>query len=460
MKRRAVTILEVLVATAILGAVMLAAYTWLEQDFRFGHDLVGRETADTLVRNLLERYRHLPPEVMLRLVGEEGEVDPGELGDATLDGVDPRGSDELERLGHRRGIRVWRQGGPLGGVGLSGRATWRSVDGDLDQFEFGVAQLQAGGAGAEEGGWGPRGRPSGFRRRGGGSDWGTRSGWSVPGGPRGAGAVSPEGAATGTGASGGGRGSGRSGGGAPAGGDRHVAEVWGGPGLEELIRKAAEGATVTDASAPPPPTRVAEVRDEREWLGRLTGEDGDLARSYREALERLRRRTPESREAEFVTRSTAHAGSGLVSKRVPPGRYHYVVDVLDVRHELAPRRVGSFQLSGDGGRFRMVLRELGAPPRRTLEGDEVLESRDLSGPGGRPWKLWRTPERLVLVEYPAGFFPAQLVLRELPAPDPSEKGTTMTRRAVEEALAAEHLGPVAQPHPSLLQVAAARSGGF
>ena len=80
MSRRAVTMIEVLVATAIMGAVMLGAYTWLEQDFRFGRDLVGRETADTLVRNMLERYRHLPPEVMLRLVGEDGEVDPGELG--------------------------------------------------------------------------------------------------------------------------------------------------------------------------------------------------------------------------------------------------------------------------------------------------------------------------------------------------------------------------------------------
>ena len=463
MSRRAVTMIEVLVATAIMGAVMLGAYTWLEQDFRFGRDLVGRETADTLVRNMLERYRHMPPEVMLRLVGEDGEVDPGELGDATLDRVDPRGSEALEQLGHRRGIRVWRQGGPLGGVGLAGRATWRSVDGDYDQFEFGVARMQAGGAGGPEGGWGPGGRPSGFRRKSGGSDWGSRKSWAVPpasgesaGGGRGGSSAAGGSSSSGSGGSGG-QSSGSAGGGRSTG----ASDVWGGPGLDDLVRQAAQSTTVARADASPPPTRLTEVRDERKWLGRLTGAEGDLARSYREALERLRRRPPEDREQAFVERTGArHTAGGLKTERVPEGTYEYVVDVLDVRHPSDPRQVGNFELTGDAGRYRLVYREVGAPPRRTLEGDEVLEVRDLVGAKRRPWKLWRTPERVVLVEYPEGFFPTRLVLRDLPAPDPSAKGTTLTRRAVEEAIEKASLSPAGRPHASLLRVGAAQSGSF
>lgn len=436
--RAGVTLLELLFAAAILAGAMVVAYGWLQQDYAYGMDLVGRETADTLVRNMLERYRHLTPDQMLEMLGEEGEVDPGAVGDATLDRVDPRGSPQLEALGHRRGVRLIRRGGPLGGVSLVGRATWRTVGGRTDQFEFGVARLPLGAADTPQ--------PSGLHRRAELPEWGRATRWSVrppssgeapgaPGVPGGNPAPPPDPTV------------------------RHAAGK--GPRLPRLVAEAAQRVRdqyLPDSALPPEaPPQLELPPDQRE---RLFGAEGLVPRSYREALERLRQQRHQARRAEdFFQRTVQAVRAPLGRQEIPEGEYTYTLEALDRRQETAAQVVGVYRLrQGPRGLPLVARRAGGDPPRRLLAGDEVLEWRSLRDGAGLPWLLARTEDRLFLIERRRSLGERHLLVAAL-TPDGSPAGTTMTRRAVDGLLEARRLRDAAEAHPDPLLEALAQGGG-
>lgn len=403
--RRGFTLLEILISMTILAGALAVAYGMLQNDYRYGMDLQDRHTADVLARNLLDRYRTMPPEDLLELVGGDGSYDPGLLGDETLDAIDPRSPEELDRLGFRRTLEVSQRGGLLGGITFRTRVSWKSHGGRRDDFTYGVARVDVDQLGRR------LGEPSGFGAEARELGWGKAQKWEAP----------------------------------------EVAPAGGGfPGSLARAAQEASRSYVDDDYRPGalarrgPPELWENLEESRPLRTALAAQD--LARQQA---------APEQRRAEFIQRVVKGDLGKLETAEIPDGEYTFSLEAHDRGDG---DRLGLLELRGEGREHLLVLRERGDPRVTHLRGDVVLASRELRDRRGRSWTLMRTEDRLFLIEDGDGFGLRRIVLHTLEIPDGGSAPTTLTGRAVQAFLDGRELTAGEASPGSPLEAALARGG--
>lgn len=416
-RRAGVTLVELLFAAAILGGGLLLVIGLVQGGFRFAAELGGRERANAIAGNLLQRYQGLSLDELGQLLGTE-EVDPGATGDRFLEEMGGLGIEDLARLGHARRVKVRRVPGALEGVGLSGTVTFRRIGGGLDERRFGIywvpprmREIQAAKEKAKE-------LP----------EWGRARAW------------------------------------------RPGAETFEAKPLERVRRLrgtrlpqvsagAAAAALAASLAPAPAPGRLRPRGDAAAWE-RLAGPRGAMAR--RATPTSTGRRAREARrEDELASRTGLLAEEGR--DPIPDGRYPYVLDVLELPgREDAPELRGVLVLDVGGEERALPAR------RRVVEGttreswarEDALESRILSDGLGRRVALRRTLDRVYLVELDGPLLERRIELRTLPSFDLTPEGTAATRRFLAELLGRLELvphpgtggNPLEEAHRSLRQV--------
>jgi hypothetical protein len=378
-------------------------------------DLIGRETSDTLARNMLRRYRYMGHGELLAMAGE-GEVDPGDLGDKTLDLVDYRSPEELRNLGFHRRLRVTKRSGPVPGVNFFGKTSWKSVGGRIRSFTYGVATYVPQEAVKKL-----KDAP-GFQQQTKAPQWGRARSWS-----RRPPSVSGNGTSSG----------------------RRRA-VNGFEGLMSKARSQAKEAYVdSDYRARNKPPRV---QGDPALVASLTGPDGLLAKRHEEVVKSRQQRAKlgptAEEEEEFFARTLPADLPTIEAMEIPDGEYLYSLDVLD----RGPKGLlGVYTLREDLQEFFLIARLEGDPRILRLHRDQILATSFWNGKKGADWTLHRSEDRLTLIQRGKGLGEKLLILHTLMNPDGEALGTTMTRREIATFLAKQGLVSSQRPQAEQLQ---------
>jgi hypothetical protein len=396
--RRGLSLIEVLLAAAILLTGAGASYLWITQDARAAEDLRTRQEADRLARSLLDRYRVLPAGAVVSILGASGPVTPGAAGDLGAElalgaGAPPETTLEAVPLA-----------GPLGAVAVRAKVPTTRRPRLLATVVSGNPALPRDVATAP-----------GFRQRTQGSaDWGSASAWVVDKEEPGRSTRGEAGHTTG----------------------------------HHRAHHPARLAWVDAEYTAPPETAVhGEVEEAR----RLAGPDGLFSQRHRmpEELAAARAKNLARRWASRVP------GPGRATEpeddEIPDGAYEYSLEVVDLRGDPdEPRLEAVYHLRGGGADHRLTARASDGGTLTRMAGTPVLSQEGWKDDEGRAWTIRRSEALVVAVEARRRALGGLLLLRNLPAPDPGAAGTAMTRAV--EAEVRQELTGAAGPAPDPSEV--------
>lgn len=412
-RRPGVTLVEMLVATAMIVTLLFAVMALLRRGFLDGGDLAGRETADTLSRNLLERFYALPRADIERILasGERG-GDVGSIEDDTLHGVDARSPGELLAAGFLRELRA----GTLRGFQLGSlrtRVGWRDPSGRRRFLSHGRYSLM------------PSGMPEGLKQASGFTEakqvpaWGRSREWSEVA----AGVLGDE---------------------EPAGLPPAVQR------RNELRKLLAFRARHREYHPPAGDRQALRFRGDPAQVAGYLGAGGRMA-ARQSSPERVRRHQAARQVRRFLRRARI-PDLDLKPSPVPDGEYRARLEALDLRGEARGRVLGVYELIDAQEQSYTMVGQLraGPPMTRSLEGDLVLERRALRDARGQPWWLARTEIRLYLIGMTPDLVARRLVIQTLGVGDLSPSGRPTTHDEVARLLAARDLVPADTAPPDEL----------
>ncbi len=463
--RAGATLVELLFAAAVLAALLLGTWTLNYSGFTWSADLARRETAESLSRNLLDRFGRLPLDNLDRLFGLATELDVDALDDLTLAVSDPRERAKLRAEGFERKLEYTPIGEGKRAALLRTRVSWRLPGGvrrSLSHSRYVVS---------------PEAMPDGLAQAPGFSEvasrqsWGRRETWAraTSGELDGVSRASDKGGAAAALTPGGVPA-------LPAGGPAPVDAAGFGIASDLQLRKAR--LPIPDRSpgerAPDPGTEGWLARQEEpiafagrpETVARLLGPQGLMGGRYGDPAARRAARAARA-ERRFLARTGVETRS-WIQDEIPDGIYLYRLEVLDLRTPEGDGTVtGVFQLKGEPGEYRLVEQDQYASRElatRKLAGEVVLESRRLADQDGRgddrQAALHRTESRIYVVRSTPDPLERKLAIRALPLPDGSKDGTTATRKLQAELLRELAFAPVDGSAPDPVRDAAGADGAI
>ncbi len=180
--RFGISVTELLLSAALLGALLLGTWGLLRQGFARGVRTAEREAADVRSRNVLDRFARMPREHLESLLAGRPEVEVSELADPTLEGSGEGTG------GYRRRISVQRLPGAVEALLVRSRVSWRPPRAERDA-EVGHSRLVFPGQGGAGSGGGDL---SGFELAARVPGWGRSESWGGAGEASGAAGVGEE----------------------------------------------------------------------------------------------------------------------------------------------------------------------------------------------------------------------------------------------------------------------------
>lgn len=408
MRRSGFTLTELMVASAMLSGVLLAAYGFLWQGFENGMDLLRRDTADVLSRNVLERYLRLPYAELDELMRGGDELDVLDLEDEVLRAGLPLDPEDLRAAGYQVKVAYLRIPGERVAAMLRTQVSWEAPGGHRRSLSHSRYLVQNEGFTtdvAAASGFSPSKHTP--------ADWGRATRWTRRG-------EGPQGLASRRAA---------------------AAAAW-------------SPATTADADAAGEGGGAGALgfRGDPEVVARLLGPRGAMARQGGD-VRQIREARARRAGARFLLRSGAPREPWLVDD-IPDGQYRFRLEAQDLRGPDGDGRVlGVYVLQAQVHTYHLVAEAQHAGPEASflLEGEEVLERLHLQDRQRRPALLERTAARLYLFHMVQDPFERFLRVRTLATPDGSRAGTTRTRVAVDDLLRSEGVepGPGQEPHELL-----------
>lgn len=449
MRKRGFTLVELLLAAAVLAAVVLLAYVFVFQGFSAGSDLARREEADTLSRNSIDYFSKWPLEALDELFGGRPTItlsgNGGPHHQVPFRELVYGGEGRLHRQpshGFEHHLSYLPAEGELAAALLRSEVSWLIPGGTrrrLVHTRYLTRAADGPGVSTVPGMM----RPGFSYREKEDPTWGRATRWTIPV-PGATGALPSD---LGPGQEDPGE-SGAGGGSSIFGGELATPEPGDGPGSRARraqgvhARASIYQATVSGAAMAGPVSPGPE-RARRELAGLtfrgldalppdLLGKGGRLAATVGRPEARARARA-EVKRRRFLARTGAQAKPWL-QDAIPDGIYHYRLEASDLRTATGDGPVvGVYMLQADPEPFRLVseVSVSGAEAVHRLEGDLVLEHRVFVGPGDKRWRFARTEGRLYLFRLTDAPLERTVELRTLAASDGSAAGTALTRNRVE-----------------------------
>lgn len=408
-RRRALTFVELLFATALLAGALISLLTLLQGGFRGAAHLGDHARAESLSRSVLEFYGRLP----LSMIEEARRQGAG------ADGFAPVGETVRELLGAEDGyelaIGLRRMPGRIPVRALVSRVSWSDL-GRTRQVSHKQVLSYLPSAGPGESSAPSYAAAPGFLARRTNPDWGRHPRWELAGyGEEDDGDPPPPGS--------------------PA-------------ALRRKIARAAKAAVWR-----PEAYYAGESGQVVHFLGDADAVRDAMRRHPERATQvpwtlRTQSSNQERRRRQFEVRTGVAARDleGLPAADIPDGVYPFTLEAVDLRDAAGYGKVvGVFLLAGpEGAEYRLVASLTPRDDERTLGVDKVLSRQLVEDERGRVAVLERTEGRLVRIDREGPQGARTLELRTLPAPDPDQPGTAITQRFLSTYRSETRLEPSGQ----------------